>query len=191
MMRSWIGGWISSWITRWLLLAGMFATGAVGQSAPPTVFPTVSVYNLAKERVTLPADLHGERNLLLLYFKLDQQPDVDGWNALIDPWRAADPSLGAYNCLISPRSNMISRWWQNSSLRSDQKDARRWSTTVPLYVDKTQFRKTLDIASEKQVVVLVTDRQGHVLTRVSGPPDVQKRAAVRRALLPSASTSPQ
>lgn len=174
MMRSRLG--------RWLLLAVMLAGGASGQSAPPPVFPTVSFYSLAKTRVTLPADLHGDRNLLLLSFKLDQQADVSGWSAVIDQWRVADPALGAYTCLVSPRSNFVWRWWQNSSLRSDRSDPKRWTTTLPLYVDKPQFRKELEIDSEKQVVLLVTDRQGHVLARVSGPPTEQSRSMIRNTL---------
>lgn len=174
-------GMISRSIARWLLLAASIIPAAAAQSAPP-VFPTVSSYTLARTRITLPADLHSDRNLLLLSFKPDQQPDVNSWNAAIDPWRGAAPSLAVYNCLVSPRSNMLSRWWQNSSLRSDLPDAKRWSTTVPLYVDKDGFRKTLDIASEKQVVVLLTDRQGHVLARATGAPTEQSLAAIRSGL---------
>jgi hypothetical protein len=169
-------------VGRWLLLAVMLGAGdAAAQSPPGPTFPTVSSYSLAKARVTLPADLHADRNLLLLYFKLDQQSDVNGWNAVIDQWRRQSPSLGAYTCLVSPRSNLIFRWFQNSLLHSDLPST-RWNSTVPLYVDKPQFRKALGIDTEKQVVLLVIDRQGRVLARFSGPPTAQSRAALRDAL---------
>lgn len=172
------------------LLSMTLAAGAAAQSAPPAVFPTVSSDSLSKAHVTLPTDLNRDRNLMLLYFKLDQQPDVNAWNGAFDRWRATDPAPGVYNCLVLPRSNFLSRWWQNSSLRSDTQDANRRNTTVPLYVDRTEFLKQLGISSQKQVVVLVTDRQGKVLARADGPPSDESRAAIHNALSPAGTSQP-
>ena len=173
-----------------LILTAALVTGSMAQpAAQAPVFPTVSFYNLAKARVTLPADLHAENNLLLLYFRLHQQPEVDAWQTAIDQWRNGNPHIGTYTCLVSPRVNIVSRWWQNASLRSALPDARRWSTMLPLYVDKESFEKALNIHSEQQVVLLVTDRQGHVLARADGPPTAQSRAAIANAL-PAAGVAP-
>jgi hypothetical protein len=150
-------------------------------AAEPVVFPTVSFYTLSKERVTLPADFRGERNLLLLYFDLTQQPHVDSWNKIIDRWHANDPELTSYSLLVSPQKNFLSRWWQNASLRSAS-DPGHWPTTLPVYVDRRAFEEKLGIPSEKQVVLLLTDRKGHVLSRVSGPPTDSTLAAMRTAL---------
>ena len=151
-------------------------------AAEPPIFPTVSFDNLSKDRVTLPADLHGDRNLLLLYFDLTQQKDIDDWNVVIDRWRANDPSLGSYTLLVSPQKNFLSRWWQNASMRSASPDASHWSTTLPIYVEKRAFDKKLSIPSEKQVVLLLTDRKGHILSRVSGSATDGNRSAMRIAL---------
>ena len=91
-----------SLIARILLFTLAFVVAA--HAAEPVVFPTVSFYTLSKERVTLPADLHGDRNLLLLYFDLTQERDINDWNAVIDRWNASDPSLGSYTLLVSPPS---------------------------------------------------------------------------------------
>jgi hypothetical protein len=146
------------------------------------VLPTVSFYNLNKERVTLPADLHSDRNLLLLYFQLTQQPEVDGWNSAIEHWHSIDPSLVAYTSLVSPQKNILARWWQNASIRSSSPDNHRWSTTLPLYVDKHSFERQLGIGSESEPVLLLLDRSGHVLSKVSGPSTESNRAVVRAAL---------
>jgi hypothetical protein len=164
-----------------IVLLALLSVMAV-RAADPPVIPTVSSYTLSKERVTLPADLHGDRNLLLLYFDLTQQPDVDNWNGIIDRWRANDPSLTSYTSLVSSQKNFLSRWWQNASIRSASSDRSRWPTTLPLYVDKRAFERKLGIPSEKQVVLLLLDRQGHVLSRVSGPPTDNSRVAMRNAL---------
>jgi hypothetical protein len=169
----------------WLVVC--IAPAMAAQPAAAPVLPTVSFSSLSKDRVTLPADLHSDRNLLVLYFDLMQQPDVDGWNTIIDRWRATDPSLTSYVSLVSPQKNFLSRWWQNASMRSASADASRWPTTVPLYVDKKDFERTLDISTEKQVVLLLTDRKGHILSRVAGPPTDTSRSAMRVALVSAGS----
>jgi hypothetical protein len=168
-----------SLIIRVVLLA--LATATAVRAAEPIVLPTVSFDNLSKNRVTLPADLHSDRNLLLLYFDLTQQADVDHWNEIIDRWRASDSSLTSYTSLVSSQKNFLSRWWQNASMRSAS-DSSRWATILPLYVNKHAFEHKLEIPSEKQVVLLLLDRKGHVLSRVSGPPTDSSRTAMGNAL---------
>ncbi|MGA9716762.1 MAG: hypothetical protein WBQ79_00665 [Acidobacteriaceae bacterium] len=165
----------------WIVLFALTAI-AVARAAEPAVLPKVSADTLNKQHLSLPADFHTDRNLLLLYFDLTQQPDVDSWDTVIDRWRADDPSLTAYTSLVSSQKNFLSRWWQNASMRSAAPDSSRWPTTLPLYVDKHAFERPLQISSEKQVVLLLLDRKGRVLTRVSGPPTESSRSAMRAAL---------
>jgi hypothetical protein len=179
--------------TRILLLA--LAAVLALPAAEPIALPTISFDNLTKDRVTLPADFHASRNLLLLYFDLTQEHDIDDWNAVVDNWRASDPSLGSYTLLVSPQKNFLSRWWQNASMRSASPDHSHWPSTLPIYVDKHAFEQKLGISTEKQVVLLLTDRSGRVLSRVGGPPTDSSRMAMRSALNaagspPSPSTAP-
>jgi hypothetical protein len=175
-----------SLIARILLLA-LLAVTAV-RAAEPVVLPTISFYTLSKNHLTLPADFHEDRNLLLLYFEPTQERDVNDWNAVIDRWHASDPSLGSYTLLVSPQKNFLSRWWQNASMRSASSDHSHWPTTLPIYVDKHAFEQTLGISTEKQVVLLLTDRKGRVLSRVGGPPNDNSRLAMRSALNAAGST---
>jgi hypothetical protein len=151
------------------------------RAAEPVVLPTISFDNLSKNRVTLPADLHSDRNLMLLYFELTQQADVDNWNTVIDRWRSSDPSLTSYTSLVSSQKNFLSRWWQNASMRGAS-DPSRWPTTLPLYVNKHAFERQLGIPSEKQVTLLLLDRKGRVLSRVTGPPADNSRTGMENAL---------
>jgi hypothetical protein len=155
---------------------------AVARAAQAPVLPTISFFNLNKQRITLPADLQSDRNLLLLYFQLTQQPEVDGWNTAIEHWHAIDPALVAYTSLVSPQKNILARWWQNASIRSSSPDNHRWSTTLPLYVDKRSFERQLGIDSESKPVLLLLDRSGHVINKVIGPPTESNRALIRAAL---------
>jgi hypothetical protein len=166
--------------TLFLGLTLLIPLGALAFDAP--LLPTLSFYNLNKDRVTLPADLHSDRNLLLLYFQLTQQPDVESWSAAIDHWREADPVIVSYVCLVSPSKNILARWWQNASIRGSSPDKHRWSTTVPLYLNKHSFEQSLGIGSEDQPVLLLLDRQGHVLSRVVGGATEENRGAMRARL---------
>lgn len=161
-----------------LVLAAVLAARA----AEPIVLPTISFESLSKNRVTLPADFHADRNLLLLYFDLTQEREINDWNTVIDNWRASDPSLGSYTVLVSPQKNFLSRWWQNASMRSASSDHSHWPSTLPIYVDKHAFEQKLGIPTEKEVVLLLTDRAGRVLSRVGGPPSDSSRTAMRSAL---------
>ena len=50
--------------------------------------------------------------------------------------------------------------------------------TVPLYVDKAGFLRSLQVPSEQQIVLLLTDKAGHVLWREAGPVTDVKKAAL-------------
>ena len=88
--------------------------------------------------------------------------------------RRSNPSLGA--------RSIAACCWQNASLRNASSDATRWPTTVPLYLDKHAFEHKLQIASEKQIVLLLLDRKGQVLGRVIGPPTAGSQSAIVAAL---------
>jgi hypothetical protein len=159
------------------LIAAMAA-----RAAEPVVLPTISFYTLSKDHLTLPADFRSDRNLLLLYFDLTQERDINDWNAVIDGWRGGDTSLMSYTVLVSPQKNFLSRWWQNASMRSASPDHSHWPSTLPIYVDKHAFEQKLGISTEKEVLLLLTDRKGQVLGRVAGPPTDSSRTALRSAL---------
>jgi hypothetical protein len=126
--------------------------------------------------VTLPASFATPLNVLVLYFQRDQQQAVDNWFAAVSP--AGASRVQTWLLPISPRQNPLYKWWQNASLRGTQASAEPRHYTVPLYVDEAQFLRSLQIGSQQEVVVLVTDQQGKVLWRTSGPVDDGKKAAL-------------
>jgi hypothetical protein len=78
---------------------------------------------------------------------------------------------------VSGSENGLYRWWFNASLRGSLPPAQPRRYTVPLYVNKAQFLRSLQVSSEKEVVLLLTDKTGHVLWRVEGPVTDSKVAA--------------
>lgn len=145
-------------------------------------FPTVTSYNLAKARVTLPAAFTANRNLLLLSFDTGDTPQLDNWVSSIQSLTHLNSGLDYYLLPIAEEKNPLYRWWDNSAMRSDFTDPQLWPRVVPLYVNEKQFRQELQLPPKSNVVVLLTDRSGNVLWRAFGPPDQQKLNALRAQL---------
>ncbi len=174
-----------------LILAGIPARPCEAQKA--VTFPDTLSYSLDKAKINLPADFEGRTNLLLISFEPEQQKDVDSWFPVAQALLHTDFNFRWYRLPISARENFVFRWWENSSMRSDEEDPETWHWIIPLYVDKDAFRRALNIPNERNVVALLTDKQGRVLWQASGPLTPQKRvslmAAVTGAAAPRAAGS--
>jgi hypothetical protein len=142
------------------------------------VFPEVTAYSLDKQKVTLPQDMEGQTNLLLLSFEPEQRKDVEEWLPAAQALQHTNFQFRYYQVPISSKENILFRWWETASLRSDETDPETWHWIVPLFVDRREFLDSLQIPDEKQVVALLVDRQGHVSWRAAGPMTQEKRASL-------------
>jgi len=163
-----------------LLLSACALTGA-GQPKSATVFPNLTSYSLDKQKVTLPSGLEGQTNLLILSFAPEQQHEAESWLPVAEGLQHSSFQFRYYQLPIQGRENFIFRWWATSSMRSDQTDPETWHWIVPLFIDREPFLHDLNIPNEKQVVVLLVDRQGHILWRAAGPMTQDKRASLLAA----------
>jgi hypothetical protein len=154
------------------------------QSPPAAVLPPVTAYALNRAKVTLPTDFAAPLNLLILIFQRDQQSVVDGWLPVLTP--GTGPTVQTWVLPISPRANGLYKWWLNASLRGSLSPSQPRRYTVPLYVDKTKFLHSLQVSSEQEVVLLLTDKAGHVLWRTAGPVTDNKKTALNGFVMKSA-----
>ncbi len=139
------------------------------------MFPSISADALNKKHLNLPKDFGGHHNLLLLSFEREQEKEIDTWSQLSKDLQKADASFRTYILPVFTRENVLYRWWENSSLRSDVNDPALLEVTIPLYVDKARFRKDLQIASEHQIVALLVDDTGKIVWRSEGPLTDEKK----------------
>jgi hypothetical protein len=160
----------------------LVAASQISQNSRIAALPPVTAYSLDRAKVTLPENFAAPLNVLILSFDRDQQSQVDGWLPAI-----TSPAVQTWWLFVSPRENGLYRWWLNASLRGSLLPSQPRRYTVPLYVNKTQFLQSLQISSEQDVVLLLTDKAGHVLWRTSGAVDESKKAALARFVTKSSS----
>jgi hypothetical protein len=165
-----------------LLLSATLLPLAAQTGSSPIHFPTITSYNLAKAKVTLPAAFRASHNLLLISFDTGDTPELDRWVSAAQSFTSIQGGLGYYLLPVSEQKNPLYRWWDNSAMRSDFPNPQLWPRVVPLYINENRFREQLQIPRDSQVIVLLTDRGGNILWRASGPPDQQKLDALRALL---------
>lgn len=154
-----------------------------GSAQPPqsVAFPSVTAYNLDKQKVTLPGGMEGQTDLLLLSFETEQQKDIDSWLPAAQALQHSNFTFRYYELPVFGKENFIFRWWDASSLRTDETDPESMRWIVPLFIDRQKLIKDLDVPNEKQVVVLLVNRQGQILWRASGPMTEAKRQSLMAA----------
>lgn len=148
------------------------------QTHPAAVLPPVTAEALNKTKWNLPAQFSSPLNLLILCFTRDQQEAVETWLPITAPAQSANPKVQTWVLPVSARQDVLYKWWLNSSMRGGLPANESARYTVPLYVNKPQFLKSLGILSEKQIAVLLTDKTGLVLWRSEGPSTEQKKASL-------------
>src|SRR5450631_949643 len=171
-----------------LVLMPVLCHAATAQASLNGSFPVIASYNLEKAKVTLPDDFQGQFNLLFLTFESEQQKDADSWTPVVKNAEASRPALHHYLLPVYGKENFLYRWWINSSLRSSLPENEQRKTTIPLYLNRLNFMKSLKIDSDKEITVLLVDKHGRVLWREMGELNDAKRLSLEAALVSAGRT---
>jgi hypothetical protein len=164
-----------------LLLFSLLSPLDAAQSPKTPVFPPITAYSLDKQKVSLPAGMEGQTDLLLLSFETEQQKDIDSWLPAAQALQHSNFQFRYYELPVFGRENFVFRWWDTSSLRTDETDPVMLHWIVPLFVDRHKLQQDLDIPNQKQVVALLVNRKGQILWRASGSMTEEKRAGLMAA----------
>jgi hypothetical protein len=147
-----------------------------------SVFPAISAYNLDKVKVTIPAEFEGKVNLLLISFEAEQAKDIDTWMPLAQALQHMNFDFRYYKLPVSNPENAIYRWWDSSSMRSVETDPVMWHWIIPLYINKDEFRRSLMIQNEKEIVAMLVDKAGHVLWKATGRLNEDNKSSLTAAV---------
>lgn len=156
-------------------------TAEVAVAAPLGTFPTLKASNLENQKFTLPRDFAGERNLLLIAFKREQQKNVDTWLRGMKRFSTSS-DFRYYELPTIGKLNPIARWFINHGMRNGIPDRKARARTITLYVDKAAFKKALNLSDENHIYAILVDRAGRVYWRAEGDFDKAKADSLKQAL---------
>ena len=145
-------------------------------------FPQLAARDLGGREVALPAGLPGERNVVLIAFRRDQQQLVSSWVPWLEQRAAADPGLRfvelpALGLQWEPAGPAIDGGMA-AAIR-DQAVRRR---TLTVYTDLRRVTVPLGIDDRSTIWLCLVDRAGRVAWRGSGGLDPATAAALDTAL---------
>lgn len=131
-------------------------------------FPRVEGSSLARTHHRLPGSLQGELNLLLIAFHQRHQRDVDSWLPPATELQRRYPDLRTYEIPVIGRGYRWMAGFIDGGMRAAISDHGVREATITLYVDKDRFRRSLDIAGERDIVPMLVDGDGRILWRTTG-----------------------
>jgi hypothetical protein len=153
-----------------------------------TRFPPMRGRALNGTDTTVPDDLLGERNLVVLAFRQWQQRLVDGWlDWAVDELGLPRGPRSGRSCLyevpvLGPQWRLARRFI-DGGMASSIGDPEILARTITVYTHVGQVTSGLGIDSPETVQAFVVTPSGDVLARQSGDAELVDREAIERALV--------
>jgi len=154
-------------------------------------FPTVSGFNLERQEFVLPRDFAGELNILFVPFLRRQQEDVDSWVPFVSGLEADTPGLAYYELPTIYEMSSLSRMFLNEGMRAGIPNRKSRQRTITLYLDRAKFMRATGIPDERQIHVMLVNRDGQILWRETGRFDYAKGQSLVAAVARHRHTPPE
>ena len=121
--------------------------------------------------------------MVFVAFLRQHQDLIDEWVPFVEQLASEFPGLQYYEFPTLPRQGFLYRTFLNEGMRAGIPDPATRARTVTLYLDKSAFRKALDIQHERSMWVYLFDKKGEVLWRTEGRFSEDKSQALRIILM--------
>jgi hypothetical protein len=146
-----------------MLSSGLLAFAAL---ASAQVLPPVKATNLNKQPVSWPAGLPAARTILLVAFDRKQQAQIDGWVAGMKLKAPGSPAWFEVPLIKDPGGFI--RGFIDGGMRRGIPNVEDRAHVVTLYGDKKKLMASMGLTSDAVVHVLIVERSGRIVERVSG-----------------------
>ncbi|GAB5535128.1 MAG: hypothetical protein Rubg2KO_13770 [Rubricoccaceae bacterium] len=164
--------------------------GLFSRSAPASHFPEVNGIRLDDSPIVLPRDLSGDATLLVVSFRDATDPLADQWARLGERLQTTyGPQLDVLELPVVAKSMKLFGGLATLGVRGQIDNEAERARTIPIFVDKTVFCKTLACRDQGDVYVFLVDRQGQIAWRGEGAldmPEIAELEATLPSLLPDA-----
>ena len=135
----------------------------------PRTVPRLEARDLEGTRVTVPDDLAGERNVLLVAFRREHQALVDSWVPWLDARAADDPGFRYYELPTIGIEWSLGRRFIDGGMAKAIPDPVVRRRTLTIYTDVRRVTTALALDTTSTIAVVLVDRAGRVRWQGSGP----------------------
>lgn len=132
-------------------------------------FPETEVRSLEGERLVIPRELEGRRNLLAVAFHRQQQRDVDSWAEDFSRLESINQDLVAYEVPVISRRWGPLRGFIDCGMTAAIPDASTRAHTLTAYTSVSRVLEGLGLEGTSEIAVVVSDREGRISWMHSGP----------------------
>jgi hypothetical protein len=132
------------------------------------IFPNVSGKNLEFENFNIPYDLEGDLNLMIIPFKQWHQNLVNQWSFFLNTVESEFLNFRYYEIPTLSYGYKLMRFMIDGGMRAGIPDKGVRKRTITLYLNKNEFRKSLEIPSEKTIYLFLINKKGDILWRSEG-----------------------
>jgi hypothetical protein len=161
-----------------LLTAGL----SPGQEGETLQFPEVEGRSLRLETRVFPRDFAGEWNVALVAFQREHQEIINTWLPELEAMEGRYPNLAYYEFPVIRELGRLAQGFIDRGMRVAVREEKARRRTVTFYIDKAEFRESLEIPDERSVRVLLVARNGRVVWRTKGAFTEEKRRALEAEL---------
>ena len=163
------------------LAALMFALAAPHDTSVMGRLPELNAQRPDRQPVAFPKDLPAERTLALVTFHRDHRKDAESWIKGLQ--LRDDPSIAWVRMPVvdDPKDPTLRGEVETRLLSRYASEAER-RNLLPVFTDRAAFVHSTGLGNAEQAHVLVVNRDGEVLARVSGRYDEAKAQALLQTL---------
>jgi hypothetical protein len=133
------------------------------------MFPRVTGTNLNKEQKTVPDDLDGKYNVVIVAYKQWHQKLVNSWVPFLEDLDTKYAEFEYYELPTIRKMNFLYQRFIDGGMRAGIPSTETRCRTITLYIDKKRFNEELGVTSEDSINVFLIRRTGEILWRGEGP----------------------
>jgi len=137
-------------------------------------FPEVEGKNLESKSYKLPYDLEGELNVLLVPFQRWHQNLVDSWGPYLEKITQRFAGVKFYEVPSLNSAYKMMSFVIDGGMRAGIPSKEVRERTITTYINKSKFKKALEIPNEQTIYLFLVNKKGEILWRQSGVYDDSK-----------------
>ena len=131
-------------------------------------FPSVSGQNLEFEAFKLPSALKGELNLVIIPFQMWHQNLVNGWAGYLNELEQRFSFFKYYEVPTLSKGYKLMSFMIDGGMRAGIADKSVRERTITVYINKSQFKRELNIRNEDTIYLFLVNKKGEILWTSEG-----------------------